>query len=117
MAAALKFEAFGRVPLHTGDVELFNAHNFGVTFRVPGLMTIGPEFRIIESLAGDASLKANATYEMNFPVWDYSIRYPVLSGENDKPDEEKKLEEPNSNGSHDKFSWDAAANGQVAAHM
>jgi chitinase len=55
--AALKFEAFGKVSFHTGDIELFGAHNFGASFRVPGIVTIGPDFRIIGSLSGDASLK------------------------------------------------------------
>lgn len=70
------------------DVELFGAHNFGATFRVPGFVTIGPDFRIIGSLAGEAQLKINATYEMEMPGWDYSMRYPIPDGEDDKPDEE-----------------------------
>jgi chitinase len=57
VTAQLKFEALGKVSFHTGDVELFGAHNFGATFRVPGFVTIGTDFRIIGSLAGDASLK------------------------------------------------------------
>lgn len=55
--AALEFEAVGKVPFPTGDIELFGAHNFGATFCVPGIVTIGPDFRIIGSLSGDASLK------------------------------------------------------------
>lgn len=55
--AALKFEAFGKVSFHTGDIELFGAHNFGASFRVPGIVTIGPDLRIIGSLSGDASLE------------------------------------------------------------
>jgi chitinase len=42
---------------HTGDVELFWAYNFGATFRVPGFVTIGPDFRNIGSFAGEAQLK------------------------------------------------------------
>jgi chitinase len=55
--AAPKLEAFGKVSFHTGDIELFGAHDFGAFFRIPGIVTIGPDFRIIESLSGDASLK------------------------------------------------------------
>jgi chitinase len=55
--AALIFEAFGKVSFHTGDIELFGAHNSGASFRVPGIVTIRPDFQIIGSLSGDASFK------------------------------------------------------------
>lgn len=55
--SSIHFKAFGKVSFHTGDVELFGAHNVGASFRVPGIVTIGPDFRIIGSLSGDASLK------------------------------------------------------------
>lgn len=60
VTAQLEFEASGKVSFHTGD-ELFSAHNFSATFRVPGFVTIGPDFRIIGSLAGDAALKCKST--------------------------------------------------------
>ncbi|KAJ6287495.1 hypothetical protein J3E71DRAFT_358329 [Bipolaris maydis] len=117
VTAQLKFEAFGKVSFHTGNVELFGAHNFGATFRVPGFVTIGPDFRIIGSLAGEAQLKINATYEMKFPGWDYSMRYPIADGEDDKPDEETPKKDVSGSGVHDKFTWDLDASGKVTAHI
>ncbi|RYN58904.1 hypothetical protein AA0114_g1804 [Alternaria tenuissima] len=117
VTAQLKFEAFGKVSFHTGDVELFGAHNFGATFRVPGFVTIGPDFRIIGSLAGEAQLKINATYEMEMPGWDYSMRYPIPDGEDDKPDEETTKKDVSGSGVHDQFTWDLDASGKVTAHI
>jgi hypothetical protein len=36
----------------------------------------------------------NATYGVGYPNFDYSMRYPVPSGEDDKPNEEEKPETP-----------------------
>jgi hypothetical protein len=58
----LKFEVFGKVCFHTGNVELSGAHNFGATFWVPGIVTLGPDFRTISSLSGDALLKMLVKY-------------------------------------------------------
>ena len=99
------------------DVELFGAHNFGATFRVPGFVTIGPDFRITGSLAGEAQLKINATYEMEMPGWDYSMRYPIPDGEDDKPDEETTKKDVSGSGVHDQFTWDLDASGKVTVHI
>ena len=45
------------------------------------------------------------------------MRYPVPSGEDDAPDEETPRKETKSGGSHDGFTWDLDAEGQVTAHM
>jgi chitinase len=55
--ATLNFQAKAALSFHTGPVELFGAQNFGATFRVPGIVTIGPNFRIIADLSGDATLE------------------------------------------------------------
>ena len=43
----LTVEAYAELFFTTGPVELFGAQNFGLTFTVPGVVTIGPNFRII----------------------------------------------------------------------
>jgi chitinase len=39
--ASLHFNAKGTLSFHTGPVEFFGAHNFGASFRVPGIVTVG----------------------------------------------------------------------------
>jgi chitinase len=42
----LGFEAFGQIQFSTGTAEVFGTQNFGSAFIIPGLITIGPTFRI-----------------------------------------------------------------------
>lgn len=114
--ASLNFEAKGKISFHTGNVELFGAHNFGASFRVPGIVTIGPDFRILASLAGDATLHMTSSYSVNFAKWDYSMRYPVPDSKVDKPVEEDKLSEPKVEKSK-QFNWDMDASGSLTAHI
>lgn len=45
--AGLHMEAQATVRFSTGSVELFGMQNFGGTFTVPGIVTIGPNFRVL----------------------------------------------------------------------
>jgi chitinase len=74
--ASLNLEAFAELQFSTGTVELvgslalifpnwikqliksLGAANFGATFTVPGFVTIGPNFRVLGSLDGIATLHA-----------------------------------------------------------
>ncbi|KAF5852879.1 hypothetical protein GGP41_008338 [Bipolaris sorokiniana] len=115
--ASLNFNAKGALSFHTGQVELFGAHNFGASFRVPGIVTIGPDFRILASIAGDATLELNTKYAVNFGNWDYAMRYPTPQGESDTPTKTGDLKEPQISNSTDPFSWTLDANGQITAHI
>jgi chitinase len=115
--ASLNFEAKGKMSFHTGQVELFGAHNFGASFRVPGIVTIGPDFRVLGSLSGDASLHLTSSYTVNFAKWDYSMRYPVPSGQTDAPEKMGDYEEPKVDKSQEPFEWDLDASGQLTAHI
>jgi chitinase len=44
--ATLNFDAFASMQFSTGRVELFGLQNFGATFSVPGIVTIGPNLRV-----------------------------------------------------------------------
>lgn len=47
IVATLSFEALGQVSFSTGSAELFGLPNFGGTLTIPGLVTIGPNFKIL----------------------------------------------------------------------
>lgn len=83
-----------------------------------------PEFRVIGSLAGDATLQLKADYAVKFAKWNYSMRFPVPSGVDDTPKSEDKMTEPKVNNtntdpttSSDSGSWEVDAYGQLVAHI
>ncbi|ORY04392.1 hypothetical protein BCR34DRAFT_572769 [Clohesyomyces aquaticus] len=120
--ASLHFRAKGDLSFHTGQLELFGAHNFGASFRVPGIVTIGPDFRILGSLAGDATLQMKADYGVNLANWDYSMRFPVPEGESLDPKKEADISEPKVNKTNDDpycegGCWEVDAKGQLVAHI
>lgn len=45
--AGLHMEAQATVRFSTGSIELFGMQNFGGAFNVPGIVTIGPNFRVL----------------------------------------------------------------------
>ncbi|KAK2037093.1 hypothetical protein LZ31DRAFT_600779 [Colletotrichum somersetense] len=47
---SLNLEAFVQLQSQTGRVELFGLQNFGATLSVPGIVTIGPNFRVLGQL-------------------------------------------------------------------
>jgi chitinase len=58
MSAEIVFDLRASVSFTTGPQELFGAQNFGANFRVPGIVTIGPNLRVIGELSGQADLHA-----------------------------------------------------------
>jgi chitinase len=49
---------------------------------VPGLVTIGPNMRIIGQISGLASLHLDASVKLDVVKWDYTQRYPIEGGGN-----------------------------------
>lgn len=45
--AGLHMEAQARLQFSTGRIEMFGLENFGGNFNVPGLVTIGPNMRVL----------------------------------------------------------------------
>lgn len=44
--ATLNFDAFAQMQFNSGRKEIFGLQNFGATFSVPGIVTIGPNLRV-----------------------------------------------------------------------
>ncbi|KAH0491929.1 hypothetical protein TgHK011_003330 [Trichoderma gracile] len=74
--AGLHMEAQATVRFSTGSVELFGMQNFGGTFTVPGIVTIGPNFRVLGQLTGVFTAHTQAHYNLQVVEWDYTQRYP-----------------------------------------
>jgi chitinase len=43
----LGFEAFAQIQFSTGSAQIFGTENFGSALNIPGLVTIGPSFKVL----------------------------------------------------------------------
>ncbi|KAF6812686.1 glycosyl hydrolase family 18 [Colletotrichum sojae] len=81
--ASLNLEALVNLHFLTGKVELFGLQNFGATFAVPGVVTIGPNFRVLGQLQGTATLHGQALVDLTLAEWDLTHQFPDASGKAD----------------------------------
>lgn len=47
MQAGLHMEAQARLAFSTGSLEMFGMQNFGAALTIPGILTVGPNFRVL----------------------------------------------------------------------
>ncbi|KAI0141566.1 hypothetical protein GGR57DRAFT_487122 [Xylariaceae sp. FL1272] len=80
--AKLVFDAFGKISFSTGRIQVFGANNFGAAFSVPGIVTVGPNFKIYGQISGELTLHMQASATYNLAHWDYTQRYP--NADNDR---------------------------------
>ncbi|KAK0710667.1 hypothetical protein B0H67DRAFT_516214 [Lasiosphaeris hirsuta] len=89
--ASLNFLAFAKISFNSDEIELFGMERFGATFGIPGLLTLGPNFKIMARLDGEASLHTEAKISMNVASWDYTQQYPNREqSQQDEPAEKSK---------------------------
>ncbi|ETS76426.1 hypothetical protein PFICI_11813 [Pestalotiopsis fici W106-1] len=74
--AGLHMQALAQLRFSTGPLELFGAANFGAAFKVPGIVTIGPNLRVLGELTGTFTVHTQAHYELQVSDWDFTQRYP-----------------------------------------
>ncbi|KAL5040878.1 hypothetical protein BDW71DRAFT_212673 [Aspergillus fruticulosus] len=101
----------------TGDILLFSADKFGAAFSVPGIVTIGPNFKLFGQLEGSATLGVNFESRVALAEWDVRQTYPV---ENDDWDPEA-LEDANKDGTQNvlepEFEYGFSLSGHLSAHI
>lgn len=115
--ALFTIDALTTASFSTGDIELFGLENFGATFSVPGILTVGPNFRIFGSVNGDITLAGHIESQVNLASWDVQQTYPDQeTDENPRsettPDRDgtQKIGEPT-------FNYTVTADGQITAHV
>ncbi|KAK7923665.1 hypothetical protein PG985_007736 [Apiospora marii] len=127
--AGLHMSALAQLRFSTGPLEIFGMANFGSAFKVPGLVTIGPNLRVMGSRhpTGDhrclhstrlsSRVDRDAHYDLEVSSWDYTQRYPnpdndVLSG---LTQESKMDKEPSSqpDSENKPFRADVGINGDL----
>ncbi|KAI3329496.1 hypothetical protein F4824DRAFT_506075 [Ustulina deusta] len=57
--AVFSIDAIVKVSHDTGDKELFGLQNFNALFSVPGIITVGPNFKLLGSVDMDASISGH----------------------------------------------------------
>ncbi|KAI4149542.1 MAG: hypothetical protein LQ340_004581, partial [Diploschistes diacapsis] len=103
--------------LKGGDVPLASADRFGAAFSVPGIVTIGPNYKLIGNLQGQVSLGAYFETNHNLAKWDLRQTYPDANHDGN-PD---ATAAPDRDGTQELLSpeWEygISANGFITAHV
>lgn len=117
----LVFRAFAKMSFHTGQVELFGVQNFGSPFRVPGLVTIGPNFKLVGQISGEAVMQFQTSYKLDVIGWDFSQRYPAPGTTDDTDSTDTVTEEPAPGFTGPNFdnpiAWNVDAKGEIVVHL
>ncbi|KAK5651932.1 hypothetical protein OQA88_11474 [Cercophora sp. LCS_1] len=72
----VNFDAFGRLEFGSMNKELVGIAPVGASINIPGIVTIGPKFKVVSSLQGVMNVHANAQYQVTLANWDYTESYP-----------------------------------------
>ncbi|KAK6592195.1 glycosyl hydrolase family 18 [Botrytis cinerea] len=95
--ALFMIDALVSAQYDTGDVELFGLENFGATFAIPGIVTVGPNFKLYD--------------------WDTQLAFPDQESDADP----KSTDSPGTNGTQEvskpTIDWSVNTNGQITAHV
>lgn len=115
--ALFNIEALVSAKYDTKDVELFGLQNFGATFSIPGIVTVGPNFKIYGSVNFDLSLSGKFEAHVTIAEWDTQLAFPEAEDEA-KP---QATEDPGTTrtqvvGKHT-VDWSINANEQTTAHV
>ncbi|KAK1971060.1 hypothetical protein LY78DRAFT_568603 [Colletotrichum sublineola] len=120
--ASLNLEALVTLHFLTGKIELFGLQNFGATFSIPGIVTIGPNFRVLGQVQGTATIHGQARVDIRLAEWDFTHQFPDASGKGTDVLTEKINPKSSGAGTSDpvqtlqepKFYYDVSANGELS---
>ncbi|KAL8366129.1 hypothetical protein RB595_004752 [Gaeumannomyces hyphopodioides] len=120
--ASLVFNAHGELRIPHLEETLLGIAPIGASFKIPGVVTIGPEFKLIASLEGRVQIDANARVDFSVAKWDYSQRFPAPDNNYRVTEKEKSPEKPSfgvsdEDGGNVKFNWEVRADGVVELHL
>lgn len=101
----------------TGDITLFSADKFGAAFSVPGIVVIGPNFKLLGRLEGEATLGVNFESQVKLAQWDIRQTYPATNGDWDP----EATGDPNKSGTQNllepQFQAGVRLDGHITAHV
>ncbi|EEA26608.1 hypothetical protein PMAA_076690 [Talaromyces marneffei ATCC 18224] len=117
VTAQFQVDAVASISWNSGDIKLIGLDNFpGATFRVPGVVTIGPNMAVYASADASVTLSAHLQAEVNIVSWDIQQTYPQT---NQYP--VSALDSPNYDGTQTlgspSVSASVSAVGELALHL
>ena len=117
MTAKFVIDAIVIAMFDTSDIMMFSTDRFGAAFAVPGIVTIGPNFKLFGRLEGQATLGVNFESRVKLAEWDIRQTYPVANGDWD-PEASKT---PDKNGTQcvlePDFEYGITLKGHLTAHV
>ena len=117
VSALFTVDALTTAQYDTGDIELFGLDDFGATFGIPGIVTVGPNFQLFGSVNVDLELSGKFQAQVNLAEWDTTLGFPEAEDAAD-PDE---VTTPSADGTQSvltpEIDWNVAASGQLTAHL
>lgn len=121
VTATFTLEALIRVSYESGEKDITPTIPFpGATFKVPGIVTIGPYIRVVGEFNAGLTLSAKVETKVDLASWEVRQTYPAASNEY-----EPKLEEDLDTGEsgdqngllQPQFYASVMAEGKVEAHL
>lgn len=118
VTAKFTLDAIASVTYNTGPRELFGLDNFpGATFTVPGILTVGPNFKLMASLEASLIFAGHMESQVNIASWEVQQTYPQQGSEY----EPKGLDDPDRDGTQilgePTFDYSVSARGEITAHL
>ncbi|EMD68575.1 glycoside hydrolase family 18 protein [Bipolaris sorokiniana ND90Pr] len=101
----------------TGDIMMFSADKFGAAFAVPGIVTIGPNFKLFGRLEGQATLGVNFESKVKLAEWDIRQTYPVANDEWDPEASKTPEKKGTQNVLEPEFDYGLTLEGHLTAHV
>ncbi|RFN52992.1 glycoside hydrolase family 18 protein [Fusarium flagelliforme] len=101
----------------TDDVLMFSADKFGATFTVPGIVTLGPNFKLYGRLEGEATLGVNFESQVKLAEWDIRQTYPVENEDWAPEAETKPKKDGTQNVLEPEFEYGVSLSGYLSAHI
>ncbi|KAL9118258.1 MAG: hypothetical protein Q9187_005199 [Circinaria calcarea] len=79
VTSKFNIDAIATAMFTSGDVELLAADKFGVGFTVPGILTIGPNFKLVGAIEGGITARANFEARVKLAKWDVKQTFPDVN--------------------------------------
>ena len=117
VTATFTLDAMMSASFSSGDKLLLSADRFGATFSVPGILTVGPNFKLLGSVEGSASLAAHLESQVKIAEWDVQQTFPDANHDWDP----QATKHPNRDGTQrigePTFNYSVSADGHLTAHI
>ncbi|KAF7510841.1 hypothetical protein GJ744_005941 [Endocarpon pusillum] len=120
VTATFTLEALIRVSYESGEKTIVTLPFPGATFRVPGIVTIGPSVRVVGEFNAGLTLSAEVETKVDLASWEVRQTYPAASQEYE-PKSEDDLDSGDSGDQNGllepQFYASVLAEGKVEAHL